>query len=64
MRARMVLRKKGMKITERAIQDERAHPSVSALTLQDVHAAMEKGDEVRRCTYSSIDTFGLALISF
>lgn len=45
MRARMVLRKKGMSITEQSVKDEMARPSISALSVQDVHEAMNRGDE-------------------
>lgn len=45
MRARMVLRKKGTKITEQSVKDEMTRPSISALSVQDVHEAMNRGDE-------------------
>ncbi|EIM80903.1 uncharacterized protein STEHIDRAFT_150518 [Stereum hirsutum FP-91666 SS1] len=46
MRARMVLRKKGQEVTDVLIKREMAHPSMAALSQQDVLYAMDRDDEI------------------
>lgn len=47
MRARMVLRKEGQEVTDVLIKREMAHPSMAALSQQDVLYAMDRDDEAR-----------------
>lgn len=55
----MVLRKKGEEVTDELIQREMAHPSMTALSQQDVLDAVDRGAEVRSshsllCSLSSL----------